>query len=177
MSLLIASCLGLAAALLIGPRHAEAPQLRTSSVKPIRVELNSDTVALVMELTAAGLAAGSALPTCLQLAADTLGVDSLRLVSRRIQLGAEPGSAWEGTEPEWEPLRHTVVLVEASGVAATALLREAAVQLRDQAQAQAAERAAALGVRLVLPLGLCALPAFVAWAVVPVILALGERLG
>jgi tight adherence protein B len=56
-----------------------------------------------------------------------------------------------------------------AGVPAAALLRSEAEQERREAAASAAERAAALGVRLMLPLGVCVLPAFVAVAVLPLL--------
>jgi pilus assembly protein TadC len=44
--------------------------------------------------------------------------------------------------------------------------------LRRRRNREAEKRAAALGVRLVIPLGACALPAFVCLGVVPVLLSL-----
>ncbi|KAE8762071.1 secretion system protein, partial [Georgenia thermotolerans] len=53
------------------------------------------------------------------------------------------------------------------------LLRRAAEAVRADRQRQAQEAAARLGVRLVLPLGLCFLPAFVLLGIVPVVVAAG----
>ncbi|MGN6325846.1 type II secretion system F family protein [Pseudolysinimonas sp.] len=60
----------------------------------------------------------------------------------------------------------------AAGVPAAALLRAEAEELRRIARADAASRAARLETRLLAPLGLCVLPAFVLLGVAPVLLAL-----
>ena len=51
------------------------------------------------------------------------------------------------------------------------LLRAEAARRRRTARADGAARAAALGVRLMLPLGVCVLPAFVLLGVVPLIVS------
>ncbi len=60
----------------------------------------------------------------------------------------------------------------AAGVPAAALLRAEAEELRRHARADAATRAARLETRLLAPLGLCVLPAFVLLGVAPILLAL-----
>lgn len=50
------------------------------------------------------------------------------------------------------------------------LLRVEANERRREARARAAEGAQALSVRLMIPLGLCVLPAFLALTVVPLVL-------
>lgn len=60
-------------------------------------------------------------------------------------------------------------LSRSAGVPAAELLRSEARELRAAARAAAQERAAALSVRLMLPLGLCVLPAFLALGVVPLL--------
>lgn len=58
-----------------------------------------------------------------------------------------------------------------AGVPAAELLRSEADEARRSAAAQAQERAAALAVRLMLPLGLCVLPAFMVLGVFPLLIA------
>ncbi|MFL6240602.1 MAG: type II secretion system F family protein, partial [Actinomycetes bacterium] len=60
----------------------------------------------------------------------------------------------------------------ASGAAPGPALREAADHLRRARRRAAREAAGRLGVRLVLPLGLCFLPAFVLVGVLPLVLAM-----
>ncbi len=60
-------------------------------------------------------------------------------------------------------------LSRAAGVPAAELLRAEAGELRAEARSAAQERAAALSVRLMLPLGVCVLPAFLALGVLPLL--------
>lgn len=69
-------------------------------------------------------------------------------------------------------LGETLSLARHAGVPAAALLRSAAEDLRDDVAAASLAEAERLGVRLVVPLGVCVLPAFVLVGVVPVVVAL-----
>ena len=66
----------------------------------------------------------------------------------------------------------TLDFARTAGVPVAALLRAEAREERRDAQAAARMRIAALGTRLLLPLGLCVLPAFVALGVAPLLLAM-----
>jgi len=65
----------------------------------------------------------------------------------------------------------TLDLSRRAGVPAGDLLRGEAEERRRAARADAQERAAALSVRLMLPLGLCVLPAFMVLGVLPLLIA------
>jgi tight adherence protein B len=56
-----------------------------------------------------------------------------------------------------------------AGIPAAGLLRSEAIEVRRAARADVAERAQALSVRLMIPLGLCVLPAFMLLSVVPLV--------
>lgn len=62
-------------------------------------------------------------------------------------------------------------LAEQAGAPVADLLRAEAARLRGAARADGAKRAAALGVRLMIPLGCCVLPAFVLLGVAPLMLS------
>ncbi|MFS0731056.1 hypothetical protein ABC270_13385 [Curtobacterium sp. 1P10AnD] len=66
-------------------------------------------------------------------------------------------------------LTEVLALARRAGVPAAALLRAAAEDVRDDAAAAGLAAAEGLAVRLVLPLGVCVLPAFVLVGVVPVV--------
>lgn len=68
-----------------------------------------------------------------------------------------------------EDVEPVLELSRAAGVPAAELLRAEARELRAAARSTAQERAAALSVRLMLPLGLCVLPAFIALGVLPLL--------
>lgn len=62
-------------------------------------------------------------------------------------------------------------LSQRAGVPAAELLRAEAEEMRRDARAQAQRAAAALSVRLMLPLGICVLPAFLVLGVLPLMIA------
>jgi tight adherence protein B len=62
-------------------------------------------------------------------------------------------------------------LAEQAGAPVAELLRAEAARLRGAARAEGAVRAAALGVRLMIPLGCCVLPAFVLLGVAPLLIS------
>lgn len=74
--------------------------------------------------------------------------------------------------PPDETAASAVDFAQRAGVPVAALVRAQAREQRRDAQAAARMRIAALGTRLLLPLGLCVLPAFVALGVVPLLLAM-----
>ncbi|WP_420113900.1 secretion system protein [Pseudactinotalea sp.] len=117
-----------------------------------------------VDVVGAVTAVGTALP-------ETQGAPYLR-AAKALRLGSAWDVAWsdrsvvsDALEPAW-----------ADGVDPEPLLRHAAAAIRRTRQARAREAAARLGVRLVLPLGLCLLPAFVLLGLVPVLLAAGLEL-
>ncbi|GAB3119689.1 hypothetical protein [Glaciibacter psychrotolerans] len=82
----------------------------------------------------------------------------------RIESDSEPGSESDG-------LRDSVLdLAERAGVPAAELLRSEAEQLRRQARSEGQQRAEALAVTLMIPLGVCVLPAFMLVGVMPLLL-------
>lgn len=136
------------------------------------------TAALLLDLCAAGLSAGTPPAVALQVAGQAAGGVLGRrcdVVGTSLLLGADHATAWRGAEVELDPVRRALRLVAEVGVPGAGLLRRAAADERVADRLEAEARAQALGVRMVLPLGLCALPAFVAWGVVPVVLALASE--
>lgn len=116
-----------------------------------------------------------------QRAAPSDGVPGLMLVLTSIVLagGQDPQSAVRraraaaGTPGEDDaPLLDALALAEAAGASARPLLLAEATRLRREAVARDRERVARLGVHLLLPLGVCVLPAFIALTVVPAVLGL-----
>lgn len=77
-----------------------------------------------------------------------------------------------GLPAELDGVRATLEFAQSAGAPAGALLRAEAEEARRSAAADAERAAAVLGVRLMLPLGTCILPAFLLLAVVPVVLSL-----
>ncbi|WP_402373718.1 type II secretion system F family protein [Isoptericola rhizosphaerae] len=85
-------------------------------------------------------------------------------------------SGRDAVAPRLDVLRRALRGAWAEGAAPGESLRAAGAEHRHERQAAARTAAARLAVRLVLPLGLCYLPAFVLVGLVPVLLALGVDL-
>jgi tight adherence protein B len=73
-----------------------------------------------------------------------------------------------------EALDEVLDLSQRAGVPAAELLRSEATECRRSARADVQERAQALAVRLMLPLGVCVLPAFMVLGVVPLLVTVIE---
>lgn len=134
--------------------------------------------AMMLELIGAMLDAGSGIGRALELVADSACPEyhhSLRPVVSALAIGADWETAWRSSEartPELLVLRQALGFAALTGAPSSAILYAQAARLRRERFRTAEKRAAALGVRLVVPLGLCSLPAFVCLGVVPVLLAM-----
>lgn len=130
-------------------------------------------VPLLLELAATlldcGLPVDSALAT---LARDIEPCHGLGPVVRSLELGVEWHRAWQAAPPALRGLGEALSFAQLTGAATADLLRAAAEQERRTEARRSEKKAAELGVKLVIPLGLCALPAFICLGIVPVVMAL-----
>lgn len=129
--------------------------------------------ALVLELLAAQLRAGLAPLAALGTLAEALNSRHLHAVCQRLQMGSGWGSAWSGPAAgTFGELRDALAPAYTGGAPSTALLLSLADAHR-LSERRAAERAAGkLSVALVVPLGLCSLPAFICLGIVPILISL-----
>jgi len=142
------------------------------------VERPALSVPVLMELVAAGLDAGLPAPSAFQAAVRAAGGatrSQLQPVVNLWCLGASVERAWRDADARWQPLSRCLVLSQRTGASAAAVLRDAARDLRSARRRRARVAANRLGVRLVVPLGLATLPAFVLWSVAPVAIGLAEQ--
>jgi tight adherence protein B len=132
---------------------------------------------VVLELVAATCAAGASVPGALELAgravAGTRG-PSLVEAAALLRLGAGWSEAWAATPESVRPLADAVRPAWEAGVPPVELLRSAAREAQRVQVAAATQAAGRLGVRLLLPLALCHLPAFVLVGLVPVLASLAR---
>lgn len=136
-------------------------------------------VVLVLDLVQVAVASGAALPRALQAVGGAVGGadgDALVRVARSLVLGAGWATAWSGVDPRFTVLPACLADAWGSGSAPGPALRAAAEQVARERRRAAREAAGRLGVRLVLPLGLCFLPAFVLLGLVPVLISLAGGL-
>ncbi|MBI9115975.1 type II secretion system F family protein [Sanguibacter suaedae] len=132
---------------------------------------------VVVDLLAAAIGAGAALPRSVACAGDALGGPdgaALRGVGSALLLGTDWDTAWSAAPARFRPVADALRTAWTHGAAPRDALRLAAAQVAQDARARSRTAAARLAVRLVLPLGACFLPAFVLVGLVPVLLALGS---
>ncbi|GAA4693218.1 type II secretion system F family protein [Phytohabitans rumicis] len=156
-------------------------RLEPAEVRARRLREVAD-LPLAADLMAAGLRAGAPVDRAAAAVAEAIGGplgERLVRVARSLRLGAEPEEAWVHVRgvAGAERMARAAVRSSASGAALAGSFVRLADDLRaDRAVAtEAAARRA--GVLIVLPLGLCFLPAFILAGLVPVIVAvLGDVL-
>ncbi len=150
----------------------------TTDGPDLRADEGLRDTAMMLELIGAMLDAGSGIGRALELVADSASPEyhrSLRPVVSALAIGADWETAWRSSEvrtPEMLVLRQALGFAALTGAPSSAILYAQAARLRRERFRTAEKRAAALGVRLVVPLGLCSLPAFICLGVVPVLLAM-----
>jgi hypothetical protein len=101
--------------------------------------------------------------------------NSLRPVVAALAIGADWETSWrssEGHSAEVLALRDALGFAALTGAPSSAILYAQAARMRRERFRAAEKRAASLSVKLVIPLGLCSLPAFICLGIVPVLLAL-----
>lgn len=132
-----------------------------------------DAVALISALLRTGLADGRVLRVV------GLGIPGplgRRLVSigRARELGQSVAEAWAQLAdwPETAPLADAMVRSADSGAPVADLLDRVAIDARRDYHTAAQKAARSVGVRVVLPLGLCYLPSFLLLAVIPLVASL-----
>lgn len=132
---------------------------------------------LMLELLATMQETGLPLATSLQRLAELPSAHSrdLERVSTRLQAGLNWQRAWvtpHGLDSELVKLRDALAIVTAAGAPSADILRATAARVRRTEFRRAEQSAAKLGVKLVVPLGVCSLPAFICLGVIPVLIAL-----
>jgi len=127
-----------------------------------------------VDCLASCLAAGAPLWTGMTVTADAFGepvAGLFRRCSARHRLGAGYPLTFSEflDDPELAPVGRVLLRSVESGAALTTALISCVEQLRAQRGAELERRARAVGVKAVLPLAVCFLPAFVLLAVVPIV--------
>lgn len=127
--------------------------------------LIADALALCIE---AGMSIEHALTEIDESTGNALGFSR---VATALSWGVETQKAFSYA-PNAERIGSFVQVSKATGAPVVELLRQSGKHQRAANEDRAKARAERLGVRVVIPLGLCALPAFICLGVVPVALAL-----
>lgn len=142
---------------------------------PARVGVTVEDVADASVLLALALQSGRGLVQALeevaQVAAPGAAEDLIR-VGAALRWGRPMGEAWCYARDVWGPTATAFVVADAVGAPSARVLLDAAATLRETEARRLEQAGGTAAVMLVLPLGLCFLPAFVATAVVPIVAVL-----
>jgi pilus assembly protein TadC len=138
------------------------------------------SLALALDLTAAGLRSGCPLSAALALAARAVAAPFADVLTRAAtldRLGAPPEEVWSGL-PRDGPLGEVARVATrsaASGLKLAAGLERLATEMRADRAAAAAARAHRAAVWAVAPLAACFLPSFVCLGVIPVVVGVARQ--
>ena len=135
-------------------------------------------VAGVIDLLALTLRGGAGLVEAMEAVAARVGGPlglHLQTVAAAGRWGVDDATAWASVPPAWQPAARALRMAATAGVPPADLLVRAAEEVRRAEQQRLEVATATLGVRIVLPLGLVFLPAFVLTTVVPIVLALARQ--
>jgi pilus assembly protein TadC len=136
-------------------------------------------VAGVIDLLALTLRGGVGLVEAMEAVATRVGGPlglHLQTVAAAGRWGVEDATAWASIPSAWQPAARALRMAASAGVPPADVLVRAAEEVRRAEQQRLELATEALGVRIVLPLGLAFLPAFVLTTVVPIVLALARQM-
>lgn len=159
----------LAGAAVVGGRTRNADQPSPDEV-PITADLMSACLS-------AGAGLGDALAASLVASGPWLRSRGEPVVAA-LRAGAPPDEAWGDwlADDRLAPIARTCMRTTGSGAAAATELMRVAARMRAATRAMRQQRVARAAVWIVLPLGACFLPAFVAVGVVPLVVSLVAQL-
>jgi len=136
-------------------------------------------VAGVIDLLALTLRSGVGLVEAMEAVAARVGGPlglHLRTVAAAGRWGVEDAAAWASVPSAWQPAARALRMAASAGVPPADALVGAADEVRRGERQRLEVATATLGVRIVLPLGLVFLPAFILTTVVPIVLALAQQM-
>lgn len=135
------------------------------------------SVAACLDLLALALASGVPLVAAIEAVADDAGelvARHLRQVAAAMRWGVDEVRAWDGLPQVWKPAAAALALAATAGVPPGVLLQRAAQDIRLQERQRLDEAIGRVSVLIVVPLGLCFLPAFALLTVVPVVMTIAR---
>lgn len=142
---------------------------------PAAIGLTAEEVADASVLLALALQSGRGLTQALEEVADVAAPgagEDLSRVGAALRWGRPMSEAWGYARPAWGPTATAFVVADAVGAPSAQVLLDAAATLRETESRRLEQAGGTAAVLLVLPLGLCFLPAFIATAVVPLVAVL-----
>ena len=144
----------------------------------VRTAVPVAEIAGVIDLLALTLRGGVGLVEAMEAVATRVGGPlglHLQTVAAAGRWGVEDAEAWASVPSAWQPAARALRMAASAGVPPADVLLRAAEEVRRAEQQRLEVATETLGIRIVLPLGLAFLPAFVLTTVVPIVLALARQ--
>jgi Type II secretion system (T2SS), protein F len=154
-------------------------ELENPEARPGRMVVPVAEVAGVIDLLALTLRGGVGLVEAMEAVAARVGGPlgmHLSSVAAAGRWGVDDATAWECVPSAWQPAARALRMAAMAGVPPADALAGAAEEVRRAEQQRLEVATATLGIRIVLPLGLLFLPAFILTTVMPIVIALAHRL-
>lgn len=132
---------------------------------------------IVAELLGAIVGAGASIVHAVDAVATAVSSpasDHLRAVRAALQLGASPQEAWSRVPSPLQPIARAIRRSQESGAPLRYVLDATVEDLRREHRSAVQAAARAAGVRVVAPLALCFLPAYLVIGVVPIVASLAS---
>ena len=167
----------MACAVLVWPTHpalrrpVPCPPDDVLPTGPATVEEAATTLGLVAAALHGGVGTLEALEAVAQVDNGPAGRE-LAVVAAAHRWGEPPERAWDHVGPGWRAAAVAWHAAHTAGAAPGGLLAAAATRMREEESRRVESAVQRAGVLLVLPLGVCFLPGFVATTVAPVVLHL-----
>lgn len=159
-------------------RERDRASRAIESPQPVRRAATVLDVAAAADLLALALESGAGVTESLEAVAarsDGPVAAHLSSVAAGRRWGLSDASAWSLVDGAWAPVARALHLADLAGIPPGRLLGGAAREIRGAESHRVALAIARLRVSVVLPLGVCFLPAFVLTTIVPVVLTLAQR--
>jgi len=154
-----------------GARVAGADQSGATLIGPATIDEAAASLSLVAAALRSGVGAVDALEAVAAVDPGPAGRE-LAVVAAAHRWGQLPDEAWGHVGPGWAAARVAWHAAHTAGAAPAGLLAAAAERMRVEESRRVEAAVNRAGVLLVLPLGVCFLPGFVATTVAPVVLHL-----
>lgn len=162
-----------------GDQHDRWSAGAPAEAGPRRAVVPVAEVAGVIDLLALALRGGVGLVEAMEAVAKRVGGPlglHLQTVAAAGRWGVEDAAAWASIPAAWQPAARALRMAATAGVPPADALVRAAGDVRRAEEHRLEVATATLGVRIVLPLGLLFLPAFILTTVVPIVLALAQQM-
>jgi Type II secretion system (T2SS), protein F len=154
-----------------GPGIRRAKERGGGVARSATVGEAASALALVAAALRSGVGSLEALESVARIVQGAAGRE-LAIVAAAHRWGEAPDAAWARVGPGWQAAAVSWHAAHTAGAAPAGLLAAAATRMQDEESRRVEAAVQRAGVLLVLPLGTCFLPGFVATTVVPVVLLL-----